>query len=95
MKLLTLILGLGLAISAAGCAGASAAKARGASDLNCPERQLDVISGDMGSFTVKGCGKTGYYSVRGGEVLTEEGGFGMPELHGGGPPDMGRITSGE
>jgi hypothetical protein len=68
------VMGLLALLGSTGCAGAGLVAAQAASDLRCPEKEISVTSGDMGSYEARGCGRSQRYVVRGGEVLPDVGG---------------------
>jgi hypothetical protein len=41
--------------------------------MNCPEKDIKVVSREMGAYDAKGCGKRFSYVVRAGEVLPDSG----------------------
>lgn len=73
MRVQILAAGLVAWVGATGCTGAGLVAARAAEDLSCPEKDIKVVSREMGGYEARGCGKRMSYMVRAGEVITDSG----------------------
>lgn len=85
------LLAAGLLLLAACVPGASAVQKRGAADLNCPVKDVQVVrldlmnqtllgtSGDEALYEAKGCGKRMEYWIKGRNIRPHHGEFYSPQ----------------
>jgi hypothetical protein len=73
MRTLACLVAVVAVAGGAGCASARLVAARAAEDMSCPEKDIEVVSREMGAYDAKGCGRKLSYMVRGGEVITDDG----------------------